>query len=361
MTGFFVRRLGAGALVLFGVSVLIFVLARVMPGDPARLALGPSASAEQVASLRTEMGLDQPIVAQYATFMANAAHGDLGISLYTNQPVASDLAGTFPATLELVLAAGALMAVLGVAMGIASAHWKDAWPDNAARLFSLLAVAMPNFVWALLLMLLLGYWLDLLPIAGRLDDALTPPPAITGLLTVDALLAGRLGLLGDALHHLILPAFALSLPGIAQISRLTRTNLVDSYVRPYVEFARAYGFPESGIAFRWALRPAMIPTVTVFGMHLVAMLGSAFLIETVFVWPGMARYGVQAILHKDLNAIVAVVLVVSTCFIAFNMIVDAAVALIDPRIRIRGRMLRRGWRRFARNRLSVHRLFSSWS
>jgi peptide/nickel transport system permease protein len=330
---FVAHRLASGLVVIIGVSLLIFLLARVMPGDPARLALGPSATPDQVAHLRHEMGLDRPVLVQYATFIGGALRLDFGMSLYTDQPVASDLAKDFPATLELALTAGLIMGVFGIGMGVTSARHKDAWPDNASRLFSLLAVAMPNFVWALILMLVLSYWLGVLPIAGRLGEDLLPPPPITGLFTIDALLAGQFGVFLDALRHLVLPAIALALPGLAQIARLTRTNVVDSYARPYVEFARAYGLAERAIAARWALRPAIIPTFTVLGMQVVALLGSAFLIETVFDWPGMARYGVQAILHKDLNAITAVVLLISIAFVVINMAIDGAVALIDPRIR----------------------------
>lgn len=333
---FLAHRLALAVLVVFGVSLLIFVLARVMPGDPARLALGPAASADQVTELRHQMGLDQPILVQYFDFMRHALHFDFGVSLYTDRPVAADISDTFPATLELILFAGLVMGVVGIGLGILSARYRDGAIDNFSRLFALLCVAMPNFVWALLLMLLASYWLGVLPIAGRLSDSMVPPPDVTGMITIDALLAGRFDAFWDALWHLVLPGLALALPGLAQLARLARTSMVESYARPYVEFARAYGLSEWQIACKYALRPASIPVLTILGMQVVALLGSAFLIETVFMWPGMARYGVQAILRKDLNAIIAVATLTSVCFVSFNMLVDAIVVLIDPRIRHRG-------------------------
>jgi peptide/nickel transport system permease protein len=335
--GFLLQRLRQGVLVVVGVSILIFTLARVMPGDPARLALGPAASAAQVEAMHQQLGLDRPLPVQYGIFVAHALRFDFGLSLYTSRPVAEDIIQTFPATLELVLAAGLLMAVVGTGAGILSARFKDGAIDNGSRIFSLLCVAMPNFVWALLMMLVASYWLGVLPIDGRLGEDIVPPPLVTGLLTVDSLIAGRFDAFTDACRHLVLPAVALSLPGLAQLARLTRTSMVDSYARPYVEFARAYGVNERLIALKYALRPASIPTLTMLGMQVVALLGNAFLIEAVFNWPGLARYAVEAILRKDLNSVIAVTTLMSVIFVIFNMIVDALIAVIDPRIRIQGR------------------------
>lgn len=333
--GFILARLRGAIVVVFGVSILVFGIARALPGDPARLALGPAASAAQVEALRLQMGLDRPFLEQYWIFLKGAARLDFGVSLYTNRPVIRDLAATFTATLELALAAGLIMVACGLLLGIVSARNKDRWLDNALRPLTLLSLAMPNFVWAIILVLVLSFWFELFPIAGRLSERLTAPPTVTGLLTVDAMLARRFDVLRDALHHLVLPAIALSLPGIAQVARLTRANMAESYARPYVECARAYGFSEREIAYKWALRPALIPTFTLISMQIVLMLGNAFVVEAVFAWPGMARYGVDAILRKDLNAVVAVVMVFSLAFILVNIFIDGFVALIDPRIRHR--------------------------
>lgn len=335
MLRFLLRRLVSAIVVIVGVSIFIFCIARIVPGDPARLALGPEATVEQVEAMREQMGFDRPLVEQYMRFIAGAVRLDFGDSLSTNNPVAQDVAKTFPATLELTLYAGISMTLFGMALGIASAHFKDRWPDNAARVLSLLAVAMPNFVWALFLMLIFAFWLDWLPLTGRLSEGLAPPPFVTGLYTLDALLAGQWRTFGDALAHITLPAIALSLPGLAQISRLTRTNMVDSYDRPFVEFARAYGLNERSIALKWALRPAIIPTLMILGMQIVALLGNAFIVESIFMWPGMAKYGVNAIVTKDLNAMVAVVMLISVFFVLVNMAIDTIVSFVDPKIRLK--------------------------
>jgi peptide/nickel transport system permease protein len=183
---FLLRRLVAGILVVAGVSILIFLLVRILPGDPARLALGPSATQEQVVELQRQMGFDRPWLTQYAVFVSRATHLDFGISLYTDRPVSTDLAEAFPATLELALAAGLVMAVFGTVLGIASAYDKDGAIDSGSRLLAVVCVAMPNFVWAILLVLFLSYWLDWLPIGGQLSDGMTPVPVVSGLLVLDA-------------------------------------------------------------------------------------------------------------------------------------------------------------------------------
>lgn len=329
-------RIAGMILVLVGTSILIFGIARIIPGDPARIALGPEASAEQVQMLRERLHLDEPFVSQYAEFLKDLAHGDLGMSLYTKRPVVSDIATALPATLELVFAAGLLVALLGIPMGILSAYWRDRFGDHAIRLTALLGVVTPSFVWAVFLMLVFAYFTDLLPAAGRLSQGVPPPPSVTGIYSLDALLAGQWSVLGDALLHLILPTIALAMSGIGQIARLTRASVAETYQTPYIDMAIAYGYAPRRIATKYALRPALIPTLTVFGLDFANMLGAAFLVEQVFAWPGLARYGVQAILHKDLNAIVGVVLVISAFFLIVNMLVDIAVAWINPRIRLQG-------------------------
>jgi len=318
--------------VLVGVSMLIFGIARVIPGDPARIALGPNATPEQVANLREALHLDKSIVAQYGHFVADLARGDLGISLYTNRPVTRDIADFLPATLELVLVAGFLMIAIGLPLGMLSARYRGRWPDNAIRLISLLGVSAPSFVWAVILMLLLAFFLPLFPIAGRISDSLVIP-RITGFLLVDTILAGNLRAFIDAAWHLVLPALALAVSGIGQAARLTRANMVETYDRPYIEMAMAYGFAARRIASRFAFKPSLIPSLTIIGLDFAAMLGNAFLVEAVFAWPGLSRYGVAVILRKDLNAIIGTVLIISATFLIVNLVVDFLVAFLNPRIR----------------------------
>ena len=326
------RRVGISCIVLIGVSVLIFAIARVIPGDPARIALGPSATPEQVAKLRSELHLDEPIVLQYGHFLGDVARGDLGISLYTNRPVTTDIAQFLPATLELVLAAGLVMIALGLPLGIASARYRGRWPDHAIRLASLLGVSAPSFVWAVILMLLFAFFLPVFPIAGRISDSYTIP-AVTGFLLVDTLVAGDPRAFGNAAWHIVLPAFALALSGIGQAARLTRANMVETYEKPFIEMARSYGFPGRRIANRYAFKPSLIPSLTIIGLDFAAMLGNAFLVEAVFAWPGLSRYGVAVILRKDLNAIVGTVLIISATFLIVNIIVDLLITFLNPRIR----------------------------
>lgn len=338
MTSFIVylgRRLFVSIGVLFGVSILIFVIARVIPGDPARIALGPMASQEQVESLRKELYLDRPLPLQYLEFVKRLLQGDLGMSLYTKRDVTTDLAEFFPATLELVLVGGVLMVLVGLPLGILAAYYRNRWPDNLARILSLLGVVTPSFVWAIFLILVFAYWVAVLPVAGRLGDAFLPPPRVSGMVTLDALLAGQWATFWDALQHMILPAMALAMAGLGQAARLTRANMIETYGKPYIEMARAFGIRESTIAFKYALRPAMIPTLTILGLDLAAMLGGAFLVEAVFNWPGMARYAVQAIIRKDLNAIVGTTLVIAAFFLLINIVVDLIVGYLNPRIRFR--------------------------
>ncbi len=329
------RRLLASIGVLIGVSILIFVIARVIPGDPARIALGPTASQSQVEALRHQLYLDRPLPLQYLEFVRRLGRGDLGISLYTNRPVVQDLEAYFPATLELVLLGGLIMLVIGIPLGVLAAYFRNRWPDNAARVFALLGVATPSFVWAIFLMLLFSYAIGILPVAGQLSENLKPPPHVTGMLTVDALITGHWVVFWNAFRHMLLPSASLAMAGLGQAARLTRANMLDSYNTAYVETARAYGVAELTIARKYALRPALIPTFTVMGLDFAAMLGAAFLVEVVFNWPGVARYAVEAILHKDLNAIVGTTLVIAAFFLVVNIIVDIVVGYINPRIHIK--------------------------
>ena len=327
-----IRRLGISLIVLIGVSMLIFAIARIIPGDPARIALGPNATVQQIAKLRAEMHLDEPLLVQYGYFLADVIQGDLGTSLYTNRPVTLDIAQFLPATIELVLLAGDIMVGLGLPLGIVAARYRGRWPDHLVRVFALLTVSAPSFVWAVILMLLFAFYLPLFPIAGRISDIYEIDRA-TGFLTVDTLLAGNIAAFGNVVSHLILPAVALALSGIGQAARLTRANMVETYQKPYIEMAQAFGFYPSRIARIFALKPSLIPSLTVIGLDFAAMMGNAFLVEAVFAWPGLSRYGVAVILRKDLNAIMGTVLIIALTFLIVNIIVDLMIAFLNPRIR----------------------------
>ena len=326
------KRIGISLIVLIGVSMLIFAIARIIPGDPARIALGPNATTEQIAKLRAEMHLDASLPVQYGQFLIDVSRGDLGTSLYTNRPVTQDIAQFLPATLELVFLAGFIMVIIGLPLGILAAWHRGRWPDHLIRIFSLLTVSAPGFVWAVILMLLFAFYLPLFPIAGRISD-IHDIQRVTGFLTIDTLIAGNFSAFIDAIHHLILPAVALSLSGIGQAARLTRANMVETYDKPYIEMAQAFGFFPSRIARSFAFKPSLIPSLTIIGLDFAAMLGNAFLVEAVFAWPGLSRYGVAVILRKDLNAIMGTVLIIAITFLVVNIIVDLLIAFLNPRIR----------------------------
>ena len=278
--------------------------------------------------------LDQSLPVQYGLLRrAISARGDLGISLYTNRPVTEDIAQFLPATLELIFVSGAMMVLIGLPLGVLSARYRETWIDNTIRIVTLLGVSAPSFVWAVILMLLFAFFLPIFPIAGRISDTFDIPH-VTGFLFIDTLVAGNLKAFANAASHIVLPAFALALAGIGQAARLTRSNMVETYDKPYIEMAKSYGFPERRIANQYAFRPSLIPSLTIIGLDFAALLGNAFLVEAVFAWPGLSRYGVAVILRKDLNAIIGTVLIISALFLIVNVVVDLLIAVINPRIRL---------------------------
>jgi len=331
---FLSRRLFHSIFVLFGLSILVFVIARVMPGDPARLALGPRAPEWVVERFRAEMHLHEPLHVQYYYWLTEALKGNFGKSLVTRRDVAQDIREFFPATVELALFAGVLMAVFGILLGVLSAWFANRWIDNVVRVISYLGVVTPSFVFAILFLLFFGYWLNVLPTTGRLSPWIHPPPTVTGLVTIDSLLAGNFAAFWDALKHLIMPGLALALGGIAQEARITRSSITENLRRDFIALERSQAIPERVIMSKYLLKLSLIPTVSVLGLDFASLLGNAFLVELIFNWPGMSRYGINAMLQKDLNAIVAVIMVLGLVFMVVNIIVDLIVGWLDPRIRL---------------------------
>jgi peptide/nickel transport system permease protein len=331
---YFVNRLGYTLMALLGLSILIFIISRILPGDPARMALGPRAPEWTVQKLREELSLDQPLYTQYYRWLTGALRGDFGISLFTRRPVLSDIREFLPATAELVLVAGAFQILFGISMGVAAGRYRDTWIDNVTRFFAYFGVASPPFVFAILLLLLFGFVLDVLPTAGRLSPGTTRPPFVTGMISVDSLLAGNFAALGDTFKHMIMPGISMALGQMAQIARITRVSVGEKLQKEYIFAAREHGIPEWRVVFKYLLKPSLIPTVSILGLQLGALFANAFLVELVFNWPGFSRYGINAMLRKDLNAISAVVLVMGTIYICLNLLVDLAVGIIDPRVRL---------------------------
>lgn len=319
--------------VLIGLSVLVFIIARVMPGDPVRMALGPEATPAQIERLREQMGLDQPLHIQYVRWLAGVLQGDFGQSLRTNRNVADDLRDFFPATLELTTVAMVIAIGLGVPLGVRAAINKDGWEDQLSRVLALSGVALPRFWLGILLQLIFAFYLGWLPTIGRASH---PPETITGLYLLDSILTGNGRAFWDSLRHLILPAFTLSLATLGQIMRLVRASMIDQLRQDYITAARAYGLPPGLITYKHMLKNAFTSALTVIGLTYGFLLGNAFLVEAVFGWPGMAQYGVQAIIYKDFNAIVAVTMIVGVAYVLANFVIDMLYGYLDPRIKYGG-------------------------
>ncbi|ELK55995.1 MULTISPECIES: ABC transporter permease [Haloferax] len=331
---YLVRRAIHSVPVIFGLSVLIFLISRVIPGDPVRLALGPEATQQQVAALRAEMGLDQPLPMQYVDWLVGVVQGDWGMSLRTNNNVFSDIVARLPATLELTVVTLFCAVLLAIPFGVVAGTNKDRWQDHLSRITALFGVSMPRFWVAIVLQIVFVVSLGLLPLSGRLSDGVAPPPAVTGLYLVDSLIAGQFGTFLDAATHLLLPTVALGLATLAQVMRLIRSDMIDEQRKDYVLAARAYGLPNTLIEYKYMLQNAFTSSLTVVGLAFGFLLGNAFLVEIVFAWPGMARYGVQAILYQDFNAIVGVTIVVGIGFVTANFVVDLLYGYLDPRVRL---------------------------
>jgi peptide/nickel transport system permease protein len=335
LSRFLIRRTVYSIFVLLGLSIVIFIIARIMPGDPARMAVGARAPQWVVDNIHTRMHLDRPLPVQYYFWLRDALRGDFGLSLITQRPVTRDIKEFLPASLELVFLAAIISATAGISLGILSARYKDTWIDNSVRVFSYMGIVTPSFVFAILFVLLFGFILNWFPIIGRISENLATPPVRTGMITIDALLARQPDVFANALRHMILPATALAMGSIAQAARITRSSMADNMSKDYIAAARALGISERMVNNRFLLKPSLIPTISILGLDIAATISIAFLVELIFNWPGLGRYGMTAMLHKDLNAISAVILIFGAIFVLTNIIVDLIVAYLDPRIRLR--------------------------
>lgn len=334
MLRFLARRLLFAFVVLWGAATIIFFLSYAIPSDPARAALGQDAPREQVERYRRELGLDQPIYVQYVRYLQRLSRADLGTSIYSRRTVTSELARVFPATLEIVIPSLLLSATLGVMLGVVSAVHAGHWQDRVSQVTSLFGMSMPVFWLGLLMQLLFYAALDWLPLGARLPPTMDPPPIVTGSYVVDSVLSGDLGLTLVALKHLVLPVIALTLWQLPLIARLTRAVMLDVLHLDYVRTARSKGLNERIVTYRHALRNALIPVTTVFGLRLGAALGGAVVIETVFSWPGAGRVLVQAIVNNDTPIITGFTVVICAAYTVANFLVDVSYGFLDPRIKV---------------------------
>ena len=318
---------------LFGLVCLTFVISNVAPSDPAALAAGPDAGRSQIEQVRRDYGLDRPLHEQFARYVGDLARGDFGRSIATSRSVGTDIARYFPATLELVILAMLMGVLLGVPLGVLSALRKDGPADQATRLFAVSGIALPPFWFGLLLQLAFATWLGLLPTSGRLSVFTEPAPAITGLLLVDSLLRGDIALFREAFSHIILPAIVLSLPCLASILRVNRSEMVEALRTDYVVAARAHGVAPWRIVWVHALKNAMLPTLAIIGLRWGWMMSSTVLVETVFDWPGIGLYAVSSAIAGDFKPVMGVTLIVGLNFMVANLIVDLLYGVLDPRLR----------------------------
>jgi ABC-type dipeptide/oligopeptide/nickel transport system permease component len=332
---FLLRRLIGTGLLLVGVILMTFSLARILPGDPARLIAGARATPEAVAAVRDKLGLDAPVSEQFLRYVGQIIHGDFGRSIVSRRPISEDILTYVPATLELVFFAAIISLIGGMTLGTLAAAYSKRAPDVAVRGGAVMGLSVPDFWLALVFQMVFVTALGLLPFGGRLDLGVTPPDYVTGFLTLDSLLAGKFALLGQVLQHLILPVCTLAIASTAITIRVVRTTMLDVLTQDYIRTARAKGIAPWRVYARHALSNAMLPVITIFGLNLGLMISGAVFIELIFDWPGLGRYTANAIAGSDYNAIMAITLVVALSYTLINFLVDLSYALFDPRVSLR--------------------------
>ncbi|BDI21864.1 ABC transporter permease [Herbiconiux sp. L3-i23] len=332
---FVAGRVGAAVILAVGIVIVAFSLTSLLPGDAVTSQLGEQAAAnpEIVARFRAQYGLDQPLYVQFFAYLGNLFQGNLGTSLESRRPVLTDLAQFGPASAELALTATIIAIVLGVGGGVLAALRADKISDQVLRVVSLGGVSVPLFWLSLIATAVLSTSLRLFPSSGRLNPGVQPPPQVTGLYTIDSLIAGNLPLFGQAVWHLVLPALVLSMPMIGLLLRFTRSSTLEVLNNEYVRAAEAKGLPRFTIVRRHVLRGALVPVITVLGTAFASLLAGTVLVEQIFAWPGIGSYAYRSATNLDLPAIVGVTLFVAMVYVVINLLVDVLYGFIDPRIR----------------------------
>lgn len=305
MFKYIIRRILISLVTLIAISMIIFWLLRVLPGDPALMLAGELADAEEIAAIRERLNLDKPITIQYYYFVNDIAHGDFGDSLKSREPVLDEIGARFPATLELAIISIIIAAGFGIPAGVLAAIKRYTWLDSTISVMTLFGVALPVYATGLLLMLVFAVKLHWLPAAGR----------------------------GDSWHNTILPAITLASFSTALITRMTRASVMEVLSEDYVRTARAKGHRERVVVFRHVLRNALIPVVTVVGLQFGSLLGGAILTETIFAWPGLGQILINSMYSRDYPMVQGLVLIFAAMVILVNLIVDVLYAYIDPRIK----------------------------
>ncbi|MER2078771.1 ABC transporter permease [Psychrobacillus psychrotolerans] len=318
--------------VLLGMTFVVFMIIRAIPGNPAQVILGQLASKEAIEALEIKLGLNQPWYTQYFDYLAGLLKGDLGESMRTVQPVAKEIWPYLAATMELAFFAIIIAVIIGVNAGIISAWFQNSWFDYMAMVLALIGVSMPIFWLGLMEQWIFGIELQWLPTTGR-EEVRDPINSITSLYIIDTIIQGRFDQLGTVLKHLILPGIALATIPMAIIARMTRSSMLEVMRADYVRTARAKGQKMFFVVYKHALKNAIIPVLTVIGLQTGLLLGGAILTETIFGWPGIGRYIYEAISFRDYPVIQSGILVVAFIFVMINLFVDILYGLVDPRIK----------------------------
>ena len=333
MGGYIARRLLNLIPVLLGITLLVFVFLHLIPGDPAVVMAGERATPEQVAALREQLGLNQPLPLQYLVFLGNLLRFNFGTSIISGVPIAQEIRIRWPATFELSVAAMLVAVILGIPAGVLAAVRKNSAVDNLTMSGSLLGVSLPVYWLGLLLVYLFAVNLHWLPPSGRLSiDAGFNFKPITGFYVLDALLQGNVKALQDVLAHLILPAITLGTIPLAILARITRSAMLEVLSQDYIRTARAKGLLERWVIFKHALKNALLPVVTIIGLQFGTLLGGAILTETIFSWPGIGSWIYEGILARDYPVVQGGVVFVAVAFVLINLLVDLSYAFLDPRI-----------------------------
>jgi peptide/nickel transport system permease protein len=334
--GFYLlRRLGLAVITLFGVVVAVFLLTRVLPGNPAYVKAGPYAKPEQIERITAEMGLDKPIPVQFWNYFTDLLHGDMGVSWSTSHPVREDLMQRLPATIELAVAAFVLASLVGLSLGILAAIKPGSAIDQAVHLLSVIGASVALFWLGLMLIYVFYYKLRWVPDPmGRLDVLMEPPAGPTGLLLVDTLVHGEFQQWKSAVGHLVLPTISLAIVLTPTIAKMARAAMLEVLQSDYIQTARAIGLSTARMAWRDALPNAMIPILTTMGIVLAYLMAGNVLVEMLFAWPGIGFYAWGALMSNDFDAIQGFVLLIGILYVFLNLVIDLLYGVIDPRIRL---------------------------
>lgn len=334
MVSFLLRRLVALIPVLALVLVIVFSLVRLIPGDPAVTLLGPGATDQQIAALRAQMRLDEPVFIQFFDYVLGLFHGDLGTSLKSGAPVLQEILLRLPATLELSISATLVAILVGIPIGVLSATRPNSLFDHFTRVFSLVGVSMPAFLLALILQLIFATYLGWLPVSGRMSPYITVPP-VTGFAVLDGIITGNWNAAWSAIQHLVLPTAVLAAFLAATLGRFVRNTMLEVMSEDFIRTARAKGLSRSQVVLEHGLRNSLLPAITVIGLKFAEMLGGAILTETIFAWPGIGRFMFEAIKNRDYPVIQGTTLVFSLLFVLTSVLVDLLYGVLDPRVRKR--------------------------